>query len=310
MKNKISIAIVTKNRPVKLRRCLESILKQSMLPDVVIIVDNDTKKSAKKVAFSFRKNLNLVYMVEPKPGVAQARNRVLVTCKTFYLGFVDDDCVLDKKWVETGLNTMKARKKATFVLGKSLIFNAKNIVALAQYYHQSYWFMQKLKENKNKTSPFNFDTKNLIIKISNLRKKNLKFDSDFSIKGADSSDTDLGFQLEKKGLVGVYEHKMIVLHEELENPILYLKKAYLRGKLALMLTSKWKLKGEFVDLKLIKWTKYVKSIRFWKKEFHLLTRTHSEDILSKILAFVLIKMSERVYLKGYVGKANKLGVGL
>ncbi len=116
MKNKISIAIVTKNRPVKLRRCLESILKQSMLPDVVIIVDNDTKKSAKKVAFSFRKNLNLVYMVEPKPGVAQARNRVLVTCKTFYLGFVDDDCVLDKKWVETGLNTMKARKKVIWAI--------------------------------------------------------------------------------------------------------------------------------------------------------------------------------------------------
>ena len=310
MKKEISIAIVTKNRPKKLQRCLESIQKQTKLPSVVIIVDNDIKRRAEKVALSFKENLNLSYVVEPKPGVARARNKALEVCKTPLLGFVDDDCVLDKNWVKTGLNLITATKKATYVLGKSLLYNTKNIVALAQYYHQSYWFNQKLKENKLKTSPFNLDTKNIILKTPDLRKKDLKFSPQFSIKGADSSDTDLGFQLEAKSLTGIYEARMIVFHEELENPVHFLKKAYLRGRLAFLLVSKWNLQGEFVDLKLIRWTKFAKSIRFWKKELRSYTGKHSESTLLKIPAFILIKTYERVYLKGYINQACKLGVNL
>lgn len=309
MKQKISIAIVTRNREDKLRRCLESISRQSLSPYKVIVVDNDKKGSAEKVALSFEESINIDYEVEPRQGVAHARNRALLICTTPFLGFVDDDCVLDKKWVEVGSNSI-SKTKAAYVLGESRLFNPGSIVALAQYYHQDYWFNQKFKKKKNRLEPSSLDTKNIIFKVSEQKRKNLKFDAQFSIHGIDSSDTDFGFQLEEKGLFGVYEPKMIVWHEELKNVIDLLKKAYHRGRLAFLLVTKWNLEDENVNLSHKRWTTYLKSIRFWKEEYSEYTGRHKENTLKKILSFLLIKAYERTYLKGFIGQPKKKGVNL
>ena len=309
MSNKLTVVIVTRQRLAKLKRCLESISKQTELPDKVLVIDNDAKENSKKVALSFKRGLNVSYAVETRPGVPHARNRALRLCKTPLLGFTDDDCVLDKNWVKAGLNSM-VKAKTPYVLGKSLLYNNKSVVALAQYYLQRYWFNQKLNESRPKTSPFNFDTKNIILKVSELKNHDLRFDNKFTIRGVDSSDINLGFQLETKDLAGAYEPKMVVHHEELESVLLLLRKAYLRGRLAFLVSHRWSLEGEFVNLPLLNWFKFAKSIRFWKKEYHNYTDRHPENVMQKILSFLLIKAYERVYLQGYVDEARKRGVNL
>lgn len=307
MSNKLTVVIVTRQRLAKLKRCLESISKQTELPDKVLVIDNDEDKSAKSTALAFGKVLNLSYTFEPKPGVAYARNKALKACKTPLLGFVDDDCVLDKNWVKVGINSMTGTKTA-YILGKSLLFNRRNLIALAQYYHQNFWFNQKLKENKGKPTPFNFDTKNVVLNLKDLKNQNLRFDPNFTVDGIDSSDTDFGFRLENSRLEGTYEPKMVVRHEEIENPLHFLRKGYKRGKLAFMLANKWNLKGEFVDLQLIKWTRFIKSARLWRNEFHKYTGKYKTGWLAKVISFLLIKVYERAYLKGYLDQAKRKGI--
>src|SRR6266700_2101384 len=91
---KLSLAICTYNRAALLQRALRSVAQQTIgRSDVeLIVIDNgSTDETAKVVAAHQKENGSLRYFVEPKPGIAHARNRALAEASGEYLAFLDDD---------------------------------------------------------------------------------------------------------------------------------------------------------------------------------------------------------------------------
>jgi hypothetical protein len=112
----------------------------------------------------------------------------------------------------------------------------------------------------------------------------------------DNADIDMGFAMKKNKLIGIYVEKMKVWHEETTELNYYFKKSYYRGVLAGKLAQKWKLSGQFTDIRLQNWFYYLFSIRKWFREYN----NYSKICELKILSFLFIKLSERVFLKGFL----------
>ncbi len=108
---KLSLAICTYNRAALLSRALRSVAQQTIgRSDVeLIVIDNgSTDETAKVVAAHQKENGSLRYFVEPKPGIAHARNRALAEASGEYLAFLDDDAWADPEWLEYLLKPIEA----------------------------------------------------------------------------------------------------------------------------------------------------------------------------------------------------------
>jgi glycosyltransferase involved in cell wall biosynthesis len=97
---KISVVVVTKNRPENLRNLLHSLVRQSSIPDEVVVVDNNSIKNYESVFQEFQDHLPLKTVVEPTPGIPAARNRGIYESCGDIIIFTDDDCVADTRWIE------------------------------------------------------------------------------------------------------------------------------------------------------------------------------------------------------------------
>ena len=95
-----SVVIVTKDRPEGLRTLLWSLVGQSLKPDEVLVVDNNSKKNYESVFEEFTNLLPLKTFVETTPGIPAARNRGIQESSGDIILFTDDDCEADKSWVE------------------------------------------------------------------------------------------------------------------------------------------------------------------------------------------------------------------
>ena len=97
---KTSVVVVTKDRPENLRNLLQSLVQQTLMPDEVLIVDNNSSKIYEPVFQEFQDRLPLKTVIETMPGIPAARNRGIRESCGDILIFTDDDCVADKRWVE------------------------------------------------------------------------------------------------------------------------------------------------------------------------------------------------------------------
>lgn len=227
LKNNLTIAVITYNRPQKLTQCLNSILKQNSTPPQIIIIDNDNNKSSFSTFNKFKKTLNLHYFVQPKKSRSHARNLALSKCRTDYLAFIDDDCLLNKNWYRQAIKNISKNPDTTFFLGKSILKNRCSFLALIQHKNYQHWFLNQ--KNLN----FCLDTKNLIINLKSL--KNLHFDIKFPI----FEDIDFGLQINKANLSGKYIPNLIIYHPEETNIFKIFKKNYHRGQIKYQLKKKW-----------------------------------------------------------------------
>ncbi|GIK84394.1 MAG: hypothetical protein BroJett025_10160 [Patescibacteria group bacterium] len=295
-KRQVTLAIVTKKRPEQLHRLLCSLVDQTTYPLEILIVDNDIALSAKSVACSFSNILQIRYISEKKQGVPFARNVALRNVKTKYLAFVDDDCVLHKSWITVAERIVKIFPNNSYFIGDSKVLNSYSATATAQYVHQKYWFMQKL-QGGVLTTPFNVDTKNIIFKVSDLKRNRLSFDTKIHIDWFDSADTDMGFAMQSKGLKGLFIKQLQIWHEETTSMTYFLKKGYYRGRLARLLAEKWEISNEFVYLPYVNWKTYFKSLKGWPQEYR---QYFSFGKRRSILSFIFLKIYERFFLWGYV----------
>lgn len=291
MRDKIALAIITKNRPIELVRCLNSIQGQSFLPDEVIIIDNDQNQSAKKIIHDEKYHSLVISYIPSLGSVPYCRNLALNKAKTTFLGFVDDDCVLKKSWLKNTLQTIR-KHEADYVLGKTLLLNSQNIFALAQYAHDEYW--------KNYSEQI-FDTKNVLLNLHVIKKNQLKFDENCQKDQFDSADFDFNFQVKKLKLKGVFAEDMKLLHQETTSFSHFSKRAYARGYLAKYLNDKWQLQNQLVDFgqknPMIWLLKLVKNFHKDYQKYSIYM--NSTSTIKKMAATILIRVFEYYYTKGY-----------
>jgi len=119
---RVVVAVLTLHRPVGLHRALESLLGLDVPEDVeasVLVVDNDPDGSARPTVESLVADgpIGLRYVVEPRRGIPQARNRAVVAGRPYdVLAFIDDDEIADRAWLRELLR-VRAQTGAHVVTG-------------------------------------------------------------------------------------------------------------------------------------------------------------------------------------------------
>jgi len=194
---KISIAIITYQRPLSLKKLLLSLTEQkidSTLSVSIIIVDNDTSNAAKDTVdslteYPFNINLN----VEEKRGIVSARNRAVsefLKTDSEILIFIDDDeWPVNNDWLE---NLLKVQKdyEADFVYSDVQTIPETPEIAWVKTAFQ-------IEQKKQNILPIKkFYTNNLLIMRKVLEVLNPPFDERFSITGSE----DLHFSIRANNL--------------------------------------------------------------------------------------------------------------
>jgi len=230
-----------------LEHCLESLVKQTRMPNEVIVVDNSSTDNAKKVILSFRKKLPIRYIVEKQIGIPYARNKGIKSSHGTLLLMLDDDCEADKFWVERMEKAQKKYKKAWVIQGKtnsvpdtkpySLLaeFNrslsmrnyAKTIPPLSHFFSQNF---------KDEIRLLTCDTKNFSIKTSYFKEYKLSFDEHF-YRG---SDTDFGRQIVQKNGLIMFCPSIQVSHWERSTLLHFLEQRWHIGRTGARIADKWK----------------------------------------------------------------------
>ena len=99
----LTVQIATKDRPVPLRRCLDSIAAVRYRSFDVIVVDNAPRSGETRAVVRDWERANpsigVRYLQEPVPGAARAHNRALAIAEGAWVVRTDDDVVVDPEWL-------------------------------------------------------------------------------------------------------------------------------------------------------------------------------------------------------------------
>lgn len=101
----ISVIIPTLNRPADLKRCLDSLVVQTLPPDELIIVDQSSDEQTKNLLEEYRKKYghvipSVIYIHQAEKSSARARNLGASLAKGEILSFTDDDIILYPDYLE------------------------------------------------------------------------------------------------------------------------------------------------------------------------------------------------------------------
>lgn len=99
--DQISVIVPTKDRPRELKRFLNSLDVQSLLPNELIIVDaSENKKTFRLVNEKKYISKYKIKYFKSEPGLTRQKNIGVKKSKGKLLFFFDDDVVLDRKFIE------------------------------------------------------------------------------------------------------------------------------------------------------------------------------------------------------------------
>ena len=120
----ICVCICTYKRPLPLKRLLNELNRQQtggLFTYSIVVVDNDETQSGEGTVEEMRLTaaVPIQYWVEPRRGIAMARNTVVVHAKGDFLAFIDDDEFPTASWLLVLFKTCR-ELKVDGVLGSVL----------------------------------------------------------------------------------------------------------------------------------------------------------------------------------------------
>lgn len=99
----ISICMPTYRRPERLAQTLSDIAQQTLLPNEIIIVDNDANGSARATveafALTYEARFKVHYAIQAEKNIALTRNMTLALASGPWLAFIDDDERAANDWL-------------------------------------------------------------------------------------------------------------------------------------------------------------------------------------------------------------------
>jgi glycosyltransferase involved in cell wall biosynthesis len=121
-----SVIVVTKNRPDYLKKCVLSLLKQSVKDLEIIIVGDGCTEETRSVANSFKSKKPIIrFFYKNGEGLPSGRNFGIMQASANKLLFIDDDEVADSKWAQ---NMLAAFGRGIIgVEGKIVTDNSKRV---------------------------------------------------------------------------------------------------------------------------------------------------------------------------------------
>ena len=114
---KITVVVVTFNRPIQVKRTIESLIGQSVKPYEIIVIDDGSQPK-----LDLTTNFEGVQFIrlDQEIGLSNSRNLGISTAKGEYVAFIDDDAVASPNWLE---EIGKAILTGAEILGGPLVPN-------------------------------------------------------------------------------------------------------------------------------------------------------------------------------------------
>ena len=119
------LIVCTLNRPGEVERCLDSVTRQTRLPGAVRVVDASEDVGTRSVVERYAAGAlsgRLIYQAA-KPGLTAQRNAAIREGWSDVIHFVDDDTVLDSRYIESILREFAADLEGTVLGVGGLITN-------------------------------------------------------------------------------------------------------------------------------------------------------------------------------------------
>jgi GT2 family glycosyltransferase len=208
-----SIIVATKNRPKELSTLLmPTLLAQTRAPEQIIIVDQSSDDSTKRVVESFEKSAangsstpQILYLYETHhPGAASARNSGIERAGSEILVFLDDDILLDPDFLQELLAVYQQYPNAGAVSGvvvnyarPSLLLRTMRRLFWIGPFHDErqpiYWNADRLREHKP------FRVRKFGAGVMSVKRTALNGDRfDDHYRGAGAEDVDLSWRLSER----------------------------------------------------------------------------------------------------------------
>ncbi|HEX8627203.1 MAG TPA: glycosyltransferase, partial [Catenuloplanes sp.] len=114
----ITVVVCTRERPGPLASCLESLRAQQYPRMRVLVVDNaPTSSATAQVVDAAADEMDIRYLVEPRPGLSHARNRAVAEAPGQILAWLDDDEIADPYWLSEVARALADHPEADVISG-------------------------------------------------------------------------------------------------------------------------------------------------------------------------------------------------
>ncbi|MET8222655.1 glycosyltransferase [Streptomyces sp. NPDC005301] len=113
----ISVIVATRDRPEKLRRCLQTLLRSQYPEFEIIVVDNAPADGATEALVRRDFTGRVRYVHDPVAGLARAHNLGLAKARGSVVAFTDDDTLVDPGWLSALAETFARDTRIGCVTG-------------------------------------------------------------------------------------------------------------------------------------------------------------------------------------------------
>ena len=226
---KFSIIVITYNRPHLLCKCLNSLSRQeSPKSDYeVIIVDDGSGPETKESVKAFSPKMNLVYLKEAHGGISLARNTGISKARGSIIAFVDDDCLVEKDYVQRVIDVHQNFPQAKVIAFRIVNAEKDNLYGVMW----EFFLYRFLKPEIRKNTGIDLPCIGILGSGISSFKKEI-FDScglfDKSINF--NEDGDLQCRIEKSGEYIFYQPQVVIKHFYVNNFINFIKKGFYNGR--------------------------------------------------------------------------------
>ncbi|MBX0299472.1 glycosyltransferase family 2 protein [Cryobacterium sp. 1639] len=194
MTDRVTIAVLTYQRPRDLAELLPALVRQAEEVDAavdILIVDNDPAAGAREQVLRAGADAPIRYRHEPAPGIAAARNRALDECTARWLIFIDDDERPTPEWL-TALLAAQASHRAVAVVGPVV---SRYDITPSRWVEAGRFFERRRMATGTPVTVA--ATNNLLLDLHWVRRNGLRFDTRFGLTGG--SDSLFTRQLHERG---------------------------------------------------------------------------------------------------------------
>ena len=135
----ISVIIPVYNAQDGIKRCVDSLLKQSFKNFEIILLNDGSKDNSLNILKEYELKYSFVRVIDKQnEGVAVTRNKGLLLAEGDYTMFMDNDDFVDSDYIETFYQAIH-EKKLDLVIGGYKRVNQDNQIIFSQDIQQSEW---------------------------------------------------------------------------------------------------------------------------------------------------------------------------
>lgn len=124
----VSVVIPNYNGEKYLKKCLETLMEQSLKAEEIIIVDNNSSDSSIELINTYFKDKVTLIRLEENTGFSVAVNVGIKHNKSEFVALLNNDTELDGEWLKSLYHAIKDNKKIFSCCSKMLRYDSRNII--------------------------------------------------------------------------------------------------------------------------------------------------------------------------------------